>query len=66
MTDDTRFHDAQTLLHEVFGHTSFKGAQWHVIKAMLQGKRILHIAPTAAGKSLCWQVGFEGGVRQST
>ena len=47
---------AQTVLQEVFGHTTFRGQQGAVIEHVMEGKHALVIMPTGMGKSLCYQV----------
>ncbi|MGN0591786.1 MAG: DNA helicase RecQ [Ruminococcus sp.] len=44
------------LLHEYFGHTSFRTGQAEAIDALLQGKDVLAVMPTGAGKSVCYQI----------
>lgn len=55
--------DAQKVLKEVFGYTSFREGQEKLIEGTLQGRDVLGIMPTGAGKSICYQVPallFEG------
>lgn len=47
---------AQALLYEHFGYSSFRGAQETLISAILSGKDALGIMPTGAGKSICYQI----------
>jgi ATP-dependent DNA helicase RecQ len=44
------------LLHQVFGHTSFRPHQQQVCEAAASGKDVLLVMPTGAGKSLCYQL----------
>lgn len=44
------------ILKEVFGYPSFRDGQKEIIEATLNGKDVLGIMPTGAGKSLCYQV----------
>ncbi len=44
------------ILKEYFGHTSFRGKQEPIIKAVLAGRDVLGVMPTGAGKSVCYQV----------
>jgi DNA topoisomerase-3 len=46
----------QTLLHDVFGHASFRKHQEAVCRAATQGRDLLLVMPTGAGKSLCYQL----------
>ncbi len=46
----------QQLLHEYFGHTAFRSGQEDAIHALLQGKDVLAVMPTGAGKSICYQI----------
>ena len=43
-------------LKAVFGYDSFRQGQESVINAVLDGRDILAVMPTGAGKSLCYQV----------
>ena len=43
-------------LKAVFGYDSFRPGQEAVINAVLEGRDILAVMPTGAGKSLCYQV----------
>jgi ATP-dependent DNA helicase RecQ len=44
------------ILKEVFGFDSFRRGQGDVIKRILEGRDVLGIMPTGAGKSLCYQI----------
>jgi ATP-dependent DNA helicase RecQ len=44
------------VLKEVFGFTSFRGAQEPVVDAVLAGQSALLMMPTGMGKSLCFQL----------
>ena len=44
------------LLHEYFGHTSFRDGQQEAVDALLGGKDVLAVMPTGAGKSVCYQL----------
>ncbi|MCI1720374.1 MAG: DEAD/DEAH box helicase [Bacteroidales bacterium] len=46
---------AESTLLKIFGIEHFYDEQWKAINAILQGKRILMIARTGFGKSLCYQ-----------
>src|SRR6516164_5952930 len=43
-------------LRSVFGFTSFREGQQDVVTRLLDGKPVLAIFPTGAGKSLCYQL----------
>ena len=43
-------------LKEYFGHTAFRPAQERLIDAQLQGRDVLGVMPTGAGKSVCYQI----------
>lgn len=47
---------ARSILHDKFGHDSFRHEQEKAIKSVLNGNNTLTIFPTGAGKSLCYQV----------
>ncbi len=44
------------LLHEVFGFPEFRPYQREVCQAVVDGKDVLLVMPTGAGKSLCYQL----------
>jgi DNA topoisomerase-3 len=44
------------LLHEAFGFSSFRANQEAVCKAVIEGRDVLLVMPTGAGKSLCYQL----------
>ncbi len=44
------------ILEKFFGYKSFRDFQEESIEALLQGKDLLSILPTGAGKSLCYQL----------
>ena len=43
-------------LYEHFGHAGFQGRQEEAVRAVLEGRDALHIAPTGGGKSLVYQL----------
>jgi DNA topoisomerase-3 len=45
-----------TLLHRVFGFSSFRPNQEAVCQAAVDGKDVLLVMPTGSGKSLCYQL----------
>jgi ATP-dependent DNA helicase RecQ len=47
---------AREKLQESFGFSTFREGQVEVIERLLQGKSVLAIFPTGAGKSLCYQL----------
>src|SRR3712207_1104424 len=48
--------DLQSLLQEQFGHESFRPGQERVIRGLLNGRDVLALLPTGAGKSLVYQL----------
>ena len=48
--------EARRLLYEHFGYSSFRPAQEALIGALLEGRDVLGIMPTGAGKSMCYQI----------
>lgn len=48
--------DLSLLLRRVFGHTSFRAHQQAVCEAGAEGRDVLLVMPTGAGKSLCYQL----------
>jgi ATP-dependent DNA helicase RecQ len=47
---------AEQVLHEVFGYSSFRGAQRQIVEHVSAGGDALVLMPTGGGKSLCYQV----------
>jgi ATP-dependent DNA helicase RecQ len=45
-----------SLLHKTFGHKSFRANQEAVCRAATDGRDVLLVMPTGAGKSLCYQL----------
>jgi ATP-dependent DNA helicase RecQ len=43
-------------LKQVFGHSAFRPGQEALIDALMQGRDVLGIMPTGAGKSVCFQI----------
>lgn len=46
----------QEILKHYFGYDSFREGQGRLIEAILEGRDVLGIMPTGAGKSLCYQI----------
>ena len=46
----------ETILHDVFGYSAFRGAQAEIVGHVIQGGDALVLMPTGGGKSLCYQV----------
>lgn len=46
----------EALLQQYFGHASFRTGQRVVIDAILEGRDVLAVMPTGAGKSVCYQI----------
>src|ERR1700737_3561987 len=46
----------ETLLHQTFGHSTFRANQEAVCRAATDGRDVLLVMPTGAGKSLCYQL----------
>lgn len=44
------------ILHQCFGFTEFRPSQEEVCRAVVEGKDVLLVMPTGAGKSLCYQL----------
>ena len=48
--------DASTALREVFGFSSFRGAQQDIVERTIAGEDSVVLMPTGGGKSLCYQL----------
>lgn len=48
--------EPEALLQQYFGHASFRTGQKKAIDAILQGRDVLAVMPTGAGKSVCYQI----------
>jgi len=56
ISDSGIYKTPKEVLKAVFGYDSFRQGQESVINAVLDGRDILAVMPTGAGKSLCYQV----------
>ena len=56
IADSGIYRTPKEALKAVFGYDSFRQGQESVINAVLDGRDILAVMPTGAGKSLCYQV----------
>jgi ATP-dependent DNA helicase RecQ len=48
--------DPAQVLHDVFGFPTFREGQEEIVRAVLDGRDVLAVMPTGAGKSLCYQL----------
>lgn len=46
----------EELLKQYFGHSTFRPGQETLIDAILEGRDVLAVMPTGAGKSVCYQI----------
>lgn len=44
------------ILKRIFGHDSFRDGQEKLIDTLLEGRDVLGVMPTGAGKSMCYQI----------
>ncbi len=51
-----RMTEAATRLQSQFGHSAFREGQADAVAAALEGRDLLAVMPTGAGKSLCYQL----------
>ena len=56
MPNPEQIQEARRQLYEHFGYSSFRPAQEALIGALLDGRDVLGIMPTGAGKSMCYQI----------
>ncbi|MDX9740613.1 MAG: DNA helicase RecQ [Gammaproteobacteria bacterium] len=55
-TQPTAGATAAQVLHQVFGHARFRGAQADIVAHVVDGGDALVLMPTGGGKSLCYQL----------
>ena len=48
--------DPQSVLHDVFGFSAFRGQQEAIVRCVSGGGDALVVMPTGSGKSLCYQL----------
>ena len=48
--------DPHTILKQYFGYSAFRPDQETVVARLLEGRDVLSVMPTGAGKSICYQV----------
>jgi len=53
---DITSRDLPSLLHDAFGFSEFRPSQEAVCQAVVDGRDVLLVMPTGAGKSLCYQL----------
>lgn len=51
-----KMSDKFSVLKDYFGHDSFRDGQEQIVDALLDGRDVLCIMPTGAGKSMCYQI----------
>jgi ATP-dependent DNA helicase RecQ len=56
MRNSSKLMNLSSLLHTTFGHESFRANQEAVCRAATDGRDVLLVMPTGAGKSLCYQL----------
>ena len=48
--------DARRVLKAVFGYDAFRPGQEQAVRALLEGRDLIAVMPTGAGKSVCYQI----------
>src|SRR5215469_9326192 len=56
MRNSSKLMNLTSLLRTTFGHESFRANQEAVCRAAADGRDVLLVMPTGAGKSLCYQL----------
>src|ERR1700709_1055610 len=56
MRNSSKLMNLETLLHKTFGFPTFRTNQEAVCRAATDGRDVLLVMPTGAGKSLCYQL----------
>lgn len=56
ISDAQGLAEAEGVLRDVFGYSSFRPGQKEAIAASLRGEDVVMVLPTGGGKSLCYQV----------
>lgn len=49
-------HEIYETLHHIYGYQTLRDGQELIIEAILEGKDVLSVMPTGAGKSICYQL----------
>lgn len=55
-TPASQARDIHEVLKSVFGYSAFREGQEEVISKIIEGRDVLGVMPTGAGKSICYQV----------